>query len=178
MSLPFSSPPPDKRKSPHALTFPSLRVVLLGAVSLWQIYTIGRLGTYSHHLVESRDRHQELQDALRDAQAALERMQNSTKSCAELAASHANELQAAEQERTSLQYKLEELTELNSMLNQTATAREIALRDEQVKRLTLEGSVQTLKEQMNLMQGQLVTAQQQQGALHGGGGSRRTKHTH
>ena len=50
------------------------------------------------------------------------------------------------------------------MLNQTATAREIALRDEQVKRLTLEGSVQTLKEQMNLMQGQLVTAQQQQGA--------------
>ena len=46
--------------------------------------------------------------------------------------------------------------------------REGALRAEQAKRLSLEGSVQTLKERMNLMQGQLVTAQQQQGTLHGG----------
>ena len=65
---------------------------------------------------------------------------------------------------------------MNSLLNQTATAREISLQAEQAKRLTLEGSVQTLKEQMNLMQGQLVTAQQQQGTLHGGGGSRRKHH--
>ena len=47
-------------------------------------------------------------------------------------------------------------------------SKEAALRSEQAKRLSLEGSVQTLKEQMNLMQGQLVTAQQQQGTLHGG----------
>ena len=33
-------------------------------------------------------------------------------------------------------------------------------------RLQLEASVHSLKEQMNLMQGQLVTAQQQQGTLH------------
>ena len=33
-------------------------------------------------------------------------------------------------------------------------------------RIQLEASVHTLKEQMNLMQGQLVTAQQQQGTLH------------
>lgn len=62
------------------------------------------------------------------------------------------------------------------LLNQTAAAREGALRAEQAKRLSLEGSVQTLKEQMNLMQGQLVTAQQQQGTLHGGGGGKRGRH--
>ena len=62
-----------------------------------------------------------------------------------------------------------EAAELNSWLNQTAASREQALRQEQAKRLTLEGSVQSLKEQMNLMQGQLVTAQQQQGTLHKGG---------
>ena len=69
-------------------------------------------------------------------------------------------------ERKALEFKIEELTELNSWLNQTASTREQALRHEQAKRLTLEGSVQSLKEQMNLMQGQLVTAQQQQGTEH------------
>ena len=45
-----------------------------------------------------------------------------------------------------------------------------ALRTEQSMRMQLEASVHSLKEQMNLMQGQLVTAQQQQGTLHKKGG--------
>ena len=39
-------------------------------------------------------------------------------------------------------------------------------------RYSLESSVQSLKEQMNLMQGQLITAQQQQGTLHSGNGKK------
>ena len=45
-------------------------------------------------------------------------------------------------------------------------SKEEGLRTEQSMRIQLEASVHTLKEQMNLMQGQLVTAQQQQGTLH------------
>jgi hypothetical protein len=79
-----------------------------------------------------------------------------------------------EQQLRQRDLKVEELQELGSFLNQTAMAREVALRTEQATRLTLESSVQGLKEQMNLMQGQLITAQQQQGTLHSGG--RRKKH--
>ena len=63
---------------------------------------------------------------------------------------------------------MEELEELGQFLNQTVAAREVGLRAEQAMRLSLESSVQGLKEQMNLMQGQLITAQQQQGTLHSG----------
>ena len=49
-------------------------------------------------------------------------------------------------------------------------SKEQALRTEQSMRMQLEASVHSLKEQMNLMQGQLVTAQQQQGTLHKKGG--------
>ena len=88
---------------------------------------------------------------------------------AEESTAETQEMEQGGRERKALEFKIEELTELNSWLNQTASTREQALRHEQAKRLTLEGSVQSLKEQMNLMQGQLVTAQQQQGTLHKGG---------
>ena len=71
--------------------------------------------------------------------------------------------------------QVEELQDRSQFLNQTATAREAALRAEQAMRLSLESSVQGLKEQMNLMQGQLITAQQQQGTLHSGRGGKRHK---
>ena len=67
---------------------------------------------------------------------------------------------------------MEELQDLNNWLNQTATARDTSLRAEQAMRFSLESSVQGLKEQMNLMQGQLITAQQQQGTLHSGRGKK------
>ena len=150
------------------------RVVLLVAVIVWQVYTLGRLGAYGSHLVESRDRHEELQGSLRDAQVALSTLHNNSRSCEAGAKEHAAQLAAADRERKALQLKLEEVQEYSMLLNQTASSRESALRAEQAKRLSLEGSVQTLKEQMNLMQGQLVTAQQQQGTLHGG--SKRGRH--
>ena len=99
-------------------------------------------------------------------------LHNNSKSC-EAGAEHAAQLAAADRERKA-PLKLEEVQEYSMLLNQTASSRESALRAEQAKRLSLEGSVQTLKEQMNLMQGQLVTAQQQQGTLHGG--SKRGRH--
>ncbi len=67
-----------------------------------------------------------------------------------------------------LQLRFDMLQDENTWLNQTAAAKEAALMNEQATRLSLEGSVQSLKEQMSLMQGQLVTAQQQQGTLHAG----------
>ena len=145
-----------------------LKLLLLAACAIWQVYTMGRLSVYGAHLVESRDRHAELQSSLHDAQAALENLLNSSKSCESAARDHAAALDNAAHEKKALEFKLEELSELNSWLNQTALSREQALRAEQAKRLTLEGSVSSLKEQMNLMQGQLVTAQQQQGSLHRG----------
>ena len=83
-------------------------------------------------------------------------------------AAAAERVATAEKERKATQFRLEEVLELNAWLNETAAAREASLRAEQAQRLSLEGSVQSLKEQMNLMQGQLVTAQQQQGSLHSG----------
>ena len=57
-----------------------------------------------------------------------------------------------------LQLRFDMLQDENTWLNQTAAAKEAALMNEQATRLSLEGSVQSLKEQMSLMQGQLVTA--------------------
>jgi len=54
----------------------------------------------------------------------------------------------------------------NEWLNRTVVAKAEALRSETSARIQLEASVHSLKEQMSLMQGQLVTAQQQQGTLH------------
>ena len=75
---------------------------------------------------------------------------------------------AAERRLEDLQLRFDMLQDENTWLNQTAAAKEAALMNEQATRLSLEGSVQSLKEQMSLMQGQLVTAQQQQGTLHSG----------
>ena len=67
-----SSPSSSKSKRGSSEdTFGWARVVLLGAVVIWQVYTLGRLGAYASHLVEARDRHEELQGSLRDAQVAL-----------------------------------------------------------------------------------------------------------
>lgn len=144
----------------------TIKIVLLALTATWQVYTMGRLGAFGSHLLESRDRHEELQRSLHDAQAALQNLHNASRSCEHMAHDHAAQLESAARERKALEFKLEELTELNGWLNQSAAAKEGSLRAEQVKRLTLEGSVSSLKEQMNLMQGQLVTAQQQQGTLH------------
>ena len=105
---------------------------------------------------------------LQETQEALVRLRNSSASCMQKEAEHVATLAAASQERAVLQQRLNERMELNAWLNQTAAARESALRAEQTKALMLQGSVQSLKEQVNLMQGQLVTAQQQQGTLHSG----------
>ena len=153
---------------------PTWRVLLLVIVVVWQVYTSGRLAAYTTHLVEARDRHEELQSALNDAQDALIALRNHTQSFAQAEKDHAAAIATATKEKRAVQSRLEEVLELNAWLNRTASAREVTLREEQAKRLGLEGSVQSLKEQMNLMQGQLVTAQQQQGMLHGG--RRKGKH--
>ena len=146
------------------------RVALLALVVVWQVYTTGRLGAYGMHLVESRDRHEELQQELSGAQRALEALRNNTQRCDAAAKEHAAALASADKERKALQFKLEEVTELNGWLNSTASAREASLRMEQSKRLSLEGSVQSLKEQMNLMQGQLYSTQRSS--------PRRPRHAH
>ena len=123
----------------------TIKIALLGLTAIWQVYTMGRLGAYGGHLLESRDRHDELQRALSDAQNALTSLRNNTNLCEVQAQEHAAKLETAESERKTLEFKIEELQDLNSWLNSTAAARETALRVEQSKRLTLEGSVQSLK---------------------------------
>ena len=157
---------PKRSSGDQALS--SARLVLLLAVGAWQMYTSGRLSVYGNHLLASRERHEELQTALEHAQAALSQLRNSTQAALVASDAAAERVAAAEKERKAVQFKLEEVLELNSWLNETAGARETSLRAEQAQRLSLEGSVQSLKEQMSLMQGQLVTAQQQQGTLHSG----------
>ena len=151
------------------------KMLLLAVLVAWQVYTAGRLSAYGLHLLEARDRQEELQSALDDAEAALVSLRNSTESCAQAEKAHATAMTTAAKEKRAVQYKLDETLEMNAWLNQTASAREASLRAEQAQRLSLEGSVSSLKEQMSLMQGQLVTAQQQQGMLHGGGGRRKGK---
>jgi chromosome segregation ATPase len=169
--LPLAADEDSQKKSRRRrpLSLPGWwRAALLGAVVVWQVYLLGRLAAYGSHLRESRERHEELQGALSKAQGALAALRNSSRDCEVAASEQVDALARGEQSRRALQFKIEEANELNALLNQTAVARDLALRSEQAKRLSLEGSVQTLKEQMNLMQGQLVTAQQQQGTLHSG----------
>jgi hypothetical protein len=134
-----------------ATSFSTARVVMLGVLVVWQMYTSGRLAAYGLHLRESRDRHAELQRSLSDAEATIAAMRNSTQNCADAEKNHASVLANADRERRATQMRLEEVLEMNMWLNQTASARDAALRAEQQQRATLEGSVQSLKEQMNLM---------------------------
>ena len=166
-----------RNKKPSSDPLPSWHTLLLIGVIVWQVFTIGRFAVYKVHLSESYERHLELQTALSDAQEALARMHNSTRECNAQEEEHARELEAAERERLSLERQLDDERDRVTVLNETATSREIALREEQARRYSLEGSVSTLKEQMNLMQGQLVTAQQQQGTLHGAGGKHGKHHS-
>jgi len=139
-----------------------------------------RLGIYATQLRESHERHAELQESLLAAQATLTALRNSSTTqqalCESARHDHATELAVAERARTRAQLRLEEVTELNSWLNQTAAAREAALRVESERRAQAEGSAMSLKEQINLMQGQLLTAQQQQGTLHAAGRRKSGKH--
>ena len=109
-------------------------------------------------------------NALRDAELRLQSLQNATRDCESGQRDRADHAAAAERRLEDLQLRFDMLQDENTWLNQTAAAKEAALMNEQATRLSLEGSVQSLKEQMSLMQGQLVTAQQQQGTLHKKGG--------
>ena len=62
---------------------------------------MGRLSAYGSHLLESRDRHEELQRSLHDAQSALENLLNDTKSCETAQRTHAQEMEQAAQGRSS-----------------------------------------------------------------------------
>ena len=137
-----------------------IKLTLFSGVVIWQAYTTGRLAAYRAHLLEARDRHEELQRSLEETQRT---MRNSSRSMAD-----------TERERAELHFKVEEVNDLNAWLNETLITRDAALRSEQALRLSLEASVQSLKEQLNLVQGQLVTSQQQQGTLH----ARRGKSRH
>lgn len=142
------------------------RAMLFGCIIAWQCYTCVRLGIYASHLSEGRDRHAELQESLQATQAKLVQLRNSTERCATSESDHALALAAANRLRSTVQIRLEEVLELNAWLNQTAVAREAALHDESNRRQQAEASVMGIREQMNLLKGQLVTAQQQQGTLH------------
>ena len=77
----------------------AVKILLLALTAVWQVYTMGRLGSYGSHLIESRDRHDELQRALTDAQAALQNLHNSSRSCESAAQEHAAQLTDAAKER-------------------------------------------------------------------------------
>ena len=128
----------------------------------------GSLSSYALVLSDSYARHEELQTSLRDAELRLQSLQNATRDCESGQRDRADHAAAAERRLEDLQLRFDMLQDENTWLNQTAAAKEAALMNEQATRLSLEGSVQSLKEQMSLMQGQLVTAQQQQGTLHSG----------
>mmetsp|Transcript_55719 Transcript_55719/g.121324 ORF Transcript_55719/g.121324 Transcript_55719/m.121324 type:complete len:160 (-) Transcript_55719:549-1028(-) len=146
----------------------ALKLLGLAGVILWQVYNVVSLSWYATELSQSLDRHVHLQGSLRDATGMLQQLRNSTQDCEAERRERANEMSAARQTQDNLKLRLEQLEEENAWLNQTVAAKEAALSTEQARRMQLEGSVQSLKEQMNLMQGQLLTAQQQQGVLHGG----------
>jgi hypothetical protein len=145
------------------------RLLALALALLWQIHTVGKLGAYYVHLRDAREHHELLQRQLIEADEVIEALRNSTASCALVERRYQAQLDAAARERRDAQYRLESAEELVAILNQTVAARDASVHAEQAKRLSLEGSVQGLREQMNLMQGQLVTAQAQQGQLHSKG---------
>ena len=90
-------------QSGDLLSGSSVKILLLGLTAVWQVYTMGRLGAYGSHLVESRDRHGELQRSLHDAQGALTGLLNSSRSCESQAAEHAAALDGAARERKALE---------------------------------------------------------------------------
>ena len=93
----------------------AIKILLLIVTAVWQVYTMGRLGAFGHHLVETRDRHEELQRSLNDAQAALQNLHNASRSCEHTAQDHAAQLEAAARERKTLEFKVEELSELHEL---------------------------------------------------------------
>ena len=146
----------------------ALWTLFLGGVLALQLWSVGSLSSYALVLSDSYARHEELQTSLRDAELRLQSLQNATRDCESGQRDRADHAAAAERRLEDLQLRFDMLQDENTWLNQTAAAKEAALMNEQATRLSLEGSVQSLKEQMSLMQGQLVTAQQQQGTLHSG----------
>ena len=146
----------------------TLWTIFLGGVLALQLWSVGSLSSYALVLSDSYARHEELQTSLRDAELRLQSLQNATRDCESGQRDRADHAAAAERRLEDLQLRFDMLQDENTWLNQTAAAKEAALMNEQATRLSLEGSVQSLKEQMSLMQGQLVTAQQQQGTLHSG----------
>ena len=46
-----------------------------------QVYTLSKMGTYSAHIIEGRDRHEELQRSLADAHATISRVANDSRAC-------------------------------------------------------------------------------------------------
>ena len=111
-------------------------------------------------------KHASLQTALRDAGEAVQLIRNSSVGCEAKQREYAVSMTAARMKEEELQLRLEQLTEENNWLNLTVNARDTSLKAERAQRIQAESSVQGLKEQMNLIQGQLLTAQQQQVNLH------------
>ena len=164
------------RKPSRASLWQTARHFALGFLVLWQCYSMARLGVYTTHLRDARDRHAELQDSLAAAQAALAQTRNATHDCAAAERDHTSALAKADRARVALQMRLQELGEMNSWLNITAAARAVALHEQGERWSEAETEAMALKEQLNLVKGQLLTAQQQQGTLHGGGGRKKGGH--
>ena len=146
------------------------RIGVLCCIVSWQLYSITRLRIYASHLHESYERHAVLTDSLSEARMTITQLRNRSASQQELCARSHREHMAAladtEKARAAAQIRLDEELELNSWLNQTSSAREAALRTEGERRAQAESTVLGLREEMNLLKGQLLTAQQQQGTLH------------
>ena len=104
------------------------------------------------------------------AQAMIAQLRNNSATqqhlCAMNNREHELALADAVKARAAAQSRLEEMLELSSWLNQTTHAREVALRAEAERRTQAESIIFGLREEMNLLKGQLLTAQQQQGTLH------------
>jgi len=146
------------------------RMGVLCCIVSWQLYSITRLRIYASHLHESYERHAVLSESLSEARMTITQLRNRSASQQELCARSHREHMAAladtEKARAAAQIRLDEELELNSWLNQTSSAREAALRTEGERRAQAESTVLGLREEMNLLKGQLLTAQQQQGTLH------------
>jgi hypothetical protein len=146
------------------------RMGVLCCIVSWQLYSITRLHIYASHLHESYERHAVLTESLNEARVTITQLRNRSASQQELCVRSHHEHMAAladtEKARAAAQIRLDEELELNSWLNQTSSAREAALRTEGERRAQAESTVLGLREEMNLLKGQLLTAQQQQGTLH------------
>mmetsp|Transcript_7706 Transcript_7706/g.15423 ORF Transcript_7706/g.15423 Transcript_7706/m.15423 type:complete len:168 (-) Transcript_7706:301-804(-) len=160
---------PQSSKRSHAGW---LKLGCLMCAACVQLWTQGSLTSYAVELREATERHAALQAMLREAEARMRRMKNETRGCETLGRDKASAAGDAKLREVALQQQIDLLQEDNEWLNHSVIAKEEGLRTEQSMRIQLEASVHSLKEQMSLMQGQLVTAQQQQGTLHKKAGRR------